>query len=113
MQIHETIQQVITYLRGIWRFRWYAMGISWLVAVVGWVYVSALPDQYQSSAQVLVDTDSMLRPLLRGLAVESNIDQRVQLMTTTLMSRPNLEKLARMTDLEAQLAELRGQLKMV
>jgi polysaccharide chain length determinant protein (PEP-CTERM system associated) len=78
------------------------MGISWLVAVVGWVYVSALPDQYQSSAQVLVDTDSMLRPLLRGLAIESNFDQRVQLITKTLLSRPNLEKLARMTDLDIQ-----------
>jgi len=100
MQIHEAIQQLVTYLRGIWRFRWYAMGISWLVAVVGWIYVSTLPDQYESSAQVLVDTDTMLRPLLRGLAVESNIEQRVQLMTTTLMSRPNLEKLARMTDLD-------------
>lgn len=100
MEIQNTIQQFITYLRGIWRFRWYAMGISWLIAVVGWVYVSTMPDQYQSSAQVLVDTDSMLRPLLRGLAVESNIDQRVQLMTKTLMSRPNLEKLARMTDLD-------------
>jgi polysaccharide chain length determinant protein (PEP-CTERM system associated) len=100
MQIHETIQQAITYLRGIWRFRWYAMGIAWLIAIVGWVYVSTLPDQYEASAQVLVDTDSMLRPLLRGLAVESNIDQRVQLMTTTLISRPNLEKLARMTDLD-------------
>lgn len=60
--------------------------------------VARLPDQYQASARVFVDTDSMLRPLLRGLAVQTNVSNRVRLMTQTLLSRPNLEKVARMTD---------------
>jgi polysaccharide chain length determinant protein (PEP-CTERM system associated) len=42
----------------------------------------------------------MLQPLLRGLTISTNASQRVQLVTRTLLSRPNLEKLARMTDLD-------------
>lgn len=100
MQIQENFQEIVTYLRGVWRFRWYAMVVAWVIAIGGWIHVSKMPNQYLSSAKVLVDTDSMLRPLLSGLAVQSNVTQRIQLMTKTLLSRPNLEKVARMTDMD-------------
>jgi len=76
------------------------MLVAWLVCILGWVVVYRLPDQYTATARVHVDTDSVLRPLLRGLAVDLNPSRRVALMTRTLLSRPNLEKLARMTDLD-------------
>jgi len=98
--MQEIIQQVLNYLRGIWRFRWYAMLLAWVIPMAAWVVVAKMPDQYQASARVLVDTDSILRPLLRGLAVQSNVGQRISLMTRTLLSRPNLEKIARMTDMD-------------
>lgn len=98
--MQDTIEQVITYLRGIWRYRWTAMIVAWIVALSGWIYVSTIPNQYEASTRVYIDTDSLLRPLLKGLAVESDIEQRLQLMTRTLLSRPNLEKLMRMTDLD-------------
>jgi polysaccharide chain length determinant protein (PEP-CTERM system associated) len=104
MQFQEALQELITYLRGIWRFRWYAMVIAWVVSIGGWIYIAKMPDQYESSAKVLVDTESMLRPLLHGLAVQSNVAQRVQLMTKTLLSRPNLEKVLRMTDMDHKAA---------
>ena len=96
--MHEVVEQGITYARGIWRFRWYAMTLTWVIVIVGWIIIFRLPDQYQATARVYVDTDTILRPLLRGLALQSNTIQRVHLMTRTLMSRPNLEKVARMTD---------------
>lgn len=100
--MQEIIQQVLTYLRGIWRFRWVAMGISWVVCLVGWVYITQMPNQYIATARVHVDTDSMLRPLLRGLTIQSNITQRISLMTKTLLSQPNLEKIARMADIDIE-----------
>ncbi len=98
--MHELYQQIITYIRGSWRYRWYMMLVAWVGCIVGWGYIQQMPDQYEASARIHVDTQTILQPLLRGLAISTNTDQRVKLMTRTLLSRPNLEKLARMTDLD-------------
>jgi len=98
--MRELYEQLLTYLSGIWRYRWFIMLIAWLVCIVGWGVIYQLPDKYQSSARVHVDTQSMLTPLLRGLTITTNSSQRVRLVTRTLLSRPNLEKLTRMTDLD-------------
>ena len=95
----EILAQALGYLRGIWRYRWVALVVAWVVAVAGWVHVSQMPDQYQASAQVHVDTESVLRPLMSGLAVEPNVQQRVDMMTRTLLTRPTLEMVARETDM--------------
>lgn len=100
--MRELIVQLFSYVRGSWRFRWWILGIAWVVSVVGWVIVAKMPDQYQASARVYVDTQSLLKPLLRGLAVEGNERQRLLLMTRTLLSRPNMEKVMRMADLDLQ-----------
>lgn len=101
--MQELIIQVVTIARNIWRFRWYAMLVAWIVSLGGWAYVFKMPDQYESTARVYIDSDSMLKPLLRGIAVEST-DFRSQLgaMTRQLLSRPNLEKIMRMTDLDIE-----------
>lgn len=98
--MHELFELLIRHARGIWRYRWYMMLVTWLVCLVGWAVVYRLPNQYLAKAQVHVDTDSVLRPLLHGLAVDLNPGRRIALMTQTLLSRPNVEKLARMTDLD-------------
>lgn len=100
--MNEIIEQVFDYLRGIWRNRWYALGCAWLVCVLGWVVVLVLPDQYQASARVFVDTQSILRPLLQGLTVEVNPDAQVGLVARTLLSRPNLEQIALTSGLDTQ-----------
>jgi polysaccharide chain length determinant protein (PEP-CTERM system associated) len=77
------------------------LGVAWIVCVVGWAVVAKMPDQYKASARVYVDTTSVLRPLLQGIAINTdNTGQKIFLMTRTLLSRPNLEKVMRMTDLD-------------
>ncbi len=98
--MHEIIEQVVNYIRGVWRYHWHALAVVWIVSLIGWAVVYRLPDVYESSARVYVDTESVLRPLLRGLTIQPNIGQRLELMTRTLLSRPNLEKVMRMTDLD-------------
>ncbi|MCB1766023.1 MAG: chain length determinant family protein, partial [Candidatus Competibacteraceae bacterium] len=98
--MQEIIGQLLDYLRGIWRNRWYAMVCAWIICLIGWAVVYRMPDQYQASARVFVDTQSVLRPLLQGLAVTVNPDAQIGLMTRTLLSRPNLEKIARNADLD-------------
>ncbi len=98
--MQELIAQIFGYLLGIWRFRWLALFVAWGIALAGWGFVAQMPDKYRASARVHVDTNSVLRPLLQGLAIQPNIDQRVALMSKTLLTRPNLEKLMRMADLD-------------
>ncbi|GMQ86805.1 MAG: Wzz/FepE/Etk N-terminal domain-containing protein [Gammaproteobacteria bacterium] len=98
--MYEFYELFVTYVNGIWRHRWYLILVAWLVSIIGWGIVYQLPDQYEAKARVNVNTQSMLQPLLRGLTVATNTQQRIQLVTRTLLSRPNLEKLARMTDLD-------------
>lgn len=100
--MQEILTQVYGYLRSIWRRRWPMLLMAWLVCIGGWFFVLKMPDQYESSAKVYVDTDSMLQPLLRGIAVDSNVSQQVELITKTIFSRPNLEQVVRMTDLDLQ-----------
>ena len=94
--------QLGDYFWGAWRFRWLMLGLVWLLSIVGWVYVSGMPENYQATARIYVDTNSILRPLLKGLTVQPNLKQRTALVSRTLLSRPNLEKLIRMTDLDLQ-----------
>jgi polysaccharide chain length determinant protein (PEP-CTERM system associated) len=98
--MQEIIAQGMTYLWGIWRHKWLALAIAWVVALAGWAYVWKMPESYVASAKLYVDTNTVLRPLLQGLAITPDINQRVRMMSSTLFSRPNLEKLARMTDLD-------------
>ncbi|HOW75484.1 MAG TPA: GNVR domain-containing protein [Candidatus Competibacteraceae bacterium] len=106
--MYEIIEQLLDYLRGIWRNRWYALGGAWLVCLIGWTVVYRLPDQYEASARVFVDTQSILRPLLQGLTVSVNPDAQIGLMTRTLLSRPNLEKIARNADLDIRAQDTEG-----
>lgn len=103
--MQDVIAQVLGYARAAWRYRWYALIVAWPLALAGWIYVAVQPDQYEAKARVYIDTRSMLRPLLRGLAIETDVGSQVALMTRTLLSRPNLEKVARMTDLDLKAKE--------
>lgn len=100
--MQELLAQLFEYLWGIWRFRWGGLVVAWLVAIGGWVWVSQVPEEYMATARIHVDTNSVLRPLLRGLAIQPDVGRRVELMSRTLLSRPNLEKLMRMADLDLQ-----------
>ena len=101
--MHEVVRQLLSYLRGMWQYRWYGVGVSWLVCVIGWVVVVLLPNQYAANARVYVDTQSVLKPLMRGLTVQPNVDQQIAMMSRTLISRPNLERVIRMSDLDIKL----------
>ena len=98
--LQKTLELLIDFLRGVWVKKRYIMICTWLICPLGFVYIASLPDVYKSSARVYVDTRSVLEPLLRGLALQTNPGQEVAMMVKTLLSRPNLEIIARETDLD-------------
>jgi polysaccharide chain length determinant protein (PEP-CTERM system associated) len=98
--MEELMRQARTLARGMWRYRWPAVAVAWIVALVGAIAVFKLPDRYEASARIFVDTQTILKPLMSGLAFTPNVDQQVVMLSRTLISRPNVEKLVRMADLD-------------
>jgi polysaccharide chain length determinant protein (PEP-CTERM system associated) len=87
------------YAASLWERRWSILAVAWIVSLLGWTTVAALPDQYTARAQVYIDTKSILGPLMRNLAITPDIDGQVQMMRQTLLSRPNLEKVMEKAEL--------------
>ena len=114
--MNDALERIIEIVQGVWRFRWIAIGVAWVVAIVGWTGVLWLPNVYETHAKVYVDTDSVLRPLLKDVAVESDVGNEVQVVTRTLLTKPNLERVIEKTDLshrvhnDAQMRALVGEL---
>jgi polysaccharide chain length determinant protein (PEP-CTERM system associated) len=98
--MNDAYQQAVAAIVAVWRRRWYVAAIAWLICGAGWTMVASMPDKYESSARIYVDMDTMLGPLMRGLAVEMNLTQQIDLMQRTVFSRPNLEKISLLTDLD-------------
>ena len=96
----EFISQIVTAAKGMWKHRWLGLLVAWVVTVIGSIMVLSVPDKYEATARIFVDTQSILKPLMSGLAVQPNVDQQVAMLSRTLISRPNIEKLIRMADLD-------------
>jgi polysaccharide chain length determinant protein (PEP-CTERM system associated) len=98
--MRDAVAQTAQVLGGMWNYRWLALVVSWVAAIVAVTVALKVPSQYEASARIYVDTQSILKPLMSGLAIQPNIDQQVAMLSRTLISRPNIEKLVRMADLD-------------
>jgi len=98
--MEELIDQITTIVRGMWKHRWIGLLVAWLVTIVGAIVVMSVPDKFEATARIYVDTQSILKPLMAGLTVQPNVEQQVMMLSRTLISRPNVEKLIRMADLD-------------
>ena len=96
--MEDILQQVKSLLRAAWKYRRLGMLFAWLIGAIAAGVILRIPDKYEASARIFVDTQSILKPLMSGLAVQPNIDQQVMMLSRTLISRPNIEKLIRMSD---------------
>lgn len=100
MNLQEIIALVLNYLRGMWRYRWQLVIVAWLIAIPGWLSVYKMPNVYEASAKVSVDTNSLLPELTRGLTASENLLDEVGLVSKAMLTRPNLTEVARQTDLD-------------
>ena len=89
------LDHVFDEVRGAWRFRWVALITAFVVAVIGWAVVFALPDRYEADARVFVDTRTALRPALQGLTIDQNVDAQINYVRQSLLEGPQLERIAK------------------
>ena len=92
--------QAVPLLQSLWRHKWLGVATAWLVCTAGWIGVALIPTKYDSSARVYLNADPLLTPLLKGLAADTDPTRQLDFMQRTLLSRPNLEQLVRLTDLD-------------
>ncbi len=96
----EILSQARTIAGAMWHRRWIGLAVAWLVAAAGAVVLLRMPDRYEATARVYVDTQTVLKPLMAGLAVQPNIDEQIGMLARTIIARPNIEKIMHSANLD-------------
>jgi protein tyrosine kinase modulator len=100
----QTLDFLFEQLQGIWRFRWVALAVAWGVCVLGWTGTLFVPDRYQASARVFVDTSTALHQVTRDISLDTDIDPQIQRVRQALLGGPQLVKVADEAQLTARAA---------
>ncbi|MEM7432686.1 MAG: XrtA system polysaccharide chain length determinant [Pseudomonadota bacterium] len=98
----ELFEQLQSEVRGAWRYRRWALVTLWVVCVLGWAIVFVLPDRYEATARVQVDTSSALQPVLGDQIVVADVRQQVEFVRQALLGSVQLLNVARETGLDVE-----------
>jgi polysaccharide chain length determinant protein (PEP-CTERM system associated) len=88
------LENTLEAARSAWRFRAVGVTVTCFIALVGWLIVFALPDRYETAARIFVDTRTALKPVLKTLATEEDVDSQINFVRESLLAGPQLEKIA-------------------
>src|SRR6266436_2416477 len=94
--MNAALEFILEQIRGVWRFRWTAMLVAWIVCLLGWLVVLVMPDTYSAWARVYVDTRTRLSQVTQGIGVASNIAAQAEAVREALLGGPQLQKVARL-----------------
>lgn len=109
----QLLGEVRRYAAAGWRHRWKALLLAWVICLGGWAYIQAMPNQYRASTRIYADADAILGQLLRGIAVDPSPANQVDLLARTLLSRPNLERIAARTGLDLRAGDAKARDKLL
>lgn len=92
-ELADLPRPIIRYGVGLWRRRWTVTTVTWTAALLGWFALWLIPDKYESRAQVYVQTETVLDPVMTGVTARPNYEKRVEVMRLQLLTRPNVEEI--------------------
>lgn len=98
----QNVQDLLDQLRGAWRFRWAGVAVAWAICLTGWVVLLVVPNRYEASSRVFVDTKTALGEATQGITVDSSVDSQIQRVRQALLGGPELTKIADETNLTAR-----------
>ena len=98
--MQQILNLFVPFLTALWHWRWPCLAVAWLVCLVGWGVIAILPDRYTVKARVVVDTETILGPLMEDLAVTRDFDSQVKMIRETLFSVPNMVELIEETGID-------------
>lgn len=86
--------------RTLWRRRRLALATAWGVALVAALALPYVPQRYEASARLVVDTQSALRPLISGMSVQSAESERqARVLAREAVASPQLARLLERNEL--------------
>ncbi len=97
--MQDIANELLEQLRSAKRFRGHGLAATAALLLIGAAVVLIMPDRYEARAQVYVNTQSVLAPLLQGIAVAPDTGNQAQLVRRAMISRPVLETIADKTGL--------------
>jgi polysaccharide chain length determinant protein (PEP-CTERM system associated) len=100
--MNEIFTMIYGYARALWLRRWWAVAGAWVGCLLAWTVVLLLPDKYQATARVYVDVRTPLKSYVQDIAIEQDFAAQLSLVKEALLSRPQLEAVARKTNLDAE-----------
>jgi polysaccharide chain length determinant protein (PEP-CTERM system associated) len=92
--MQELLHQVLEMVHGSWRFRRYALVGAWVFALAGWVVVFSLPDMFEASSRMFVDTRTAVKSVTQGLTLDQDVNAQLNSVRQSLLSHPKLEPVA-------------------
>lgn len=99
--IHSLVQDLFDQLSGAWRYRWVALWVAWGTAFVLWVVVFLIPNTYEASARIFVDTRTTLSQATEGISLGEDMDSQIERVRQALAAVPELTRVASQTGLLA------------
>jgi len=99
--MHPLVEKISQEARGVWRFRRYALITAWTVCLFGWFAVFVIPDTFEARARVNVDTKTPLQPLLRDIAVDSDVPTQLNIVRQALLGATTLDGVAHKLGLDS------------
>lgn len=99
--MNEIFAMVYGYARAVWHRRWWAVFGAWAVCGIAWSIVLMLPEKFEATARVYVDARTPLKTYVKDIAIEQDFAAQLALVREALLSRPQLEAVARKTNLDA------------
>jgi polysaccharide chain length determinant protein (PEP-CTERM system associated) len=98
----EFLEVLKSTAKGMWAHRLWGLAAAILVGLAAVAISYSIPKRYEATARVYVDTQSLLRPVLKDMAVQPNVEQQVAMMGRIILSRPNVDKVMKASDLDLQ-----------
>jgi polysaccharide chain length determinant protein (PEP-CTERM system associated) len=103
VEIADLPPSAIRYGAGLWRRRWTVATVAAGSALLALLGLWLIPDQYASRAQVYVQTETVLDPVMTGVTARPNYERRVEVMRLQLLTRPNVEEIILRSGLDREI----------
>lgn len=89
----SSLSNYLSFLPGVWKHRHLGFLTALALGSLAAIAIFVIPSRYEGSARAYVDTQSILRPLMEGMAVQPDVTQQLAMMSRALLSRANLERI--------------------